>query len=737
MTPSLRRILFAAPAFLLALGSAACLLIPEETEQGERVANRRPEVRITAGGSSADSAGIDYKVRFNWHGTDDDGVVALYQFAIDDTVSEGAWTDTTSFSSTFPLSATVVDPEDPTRFMNWHAFYIRAVDNEFARSAVDTRYFNARTIAPSTRFTTPTNLTEYPELLKTVFFEWVGEDLDSSQPDQAPVWFEYKLVEIGQITDTEDVIRDSLYNANNILLDTLTVGSKRGWVRVPASERSLTLRDLPGESSLAFAVRAIDEAGAVEPVLIKGVNFIAFVVQPQPGQPSVTIREASVGSYLFVSNDDVWEIDVSTDRPLLFSWIGDASSYGSQPGNVNYALDIVDVENEEIRDPRGIGGWIGWGRWDRVLRPFIFPSDDGPGRHVLWVKMRDITDSKESERICRIEITVIAFTQHKLALICDDARFQGRPLDEEHDSWLDRNVFRRLFDYGRVDRHDFFGTGQKDERRGRVVRALDLDQVAQYQNIVWSQNLSTGTPLTPAWEIERLQHRLSAHVGAGGNVFVLGSSFLGTMLGTVSTGNLSYPKFPEDWDGAANELEEVGFDFDSFIWKFMHIRNPIVSVPGRGTPEQKEASGMVAARSLNPSYPDIELDRSDYNPEELIDCEAGNPASCIYQGGLGRWEATEANARSVIQEAGLDSIYAVATFNKLYDPDSPDGIPITATVDNAIIAQRYESTRADTLAGTAQGRVFWWGFQPFLFQEQSVQDAGAATINWLVTGRDH
>jgi hypothetical protein len=54
-----------------------------------------------------------------------------------------------------------------------------------------------------------------------------------------------------------------------------------------------------------------------------------------------------------------------------------------------------------------------------------------------------------------------------------------------------------------------------------------------------------------------------------------------------------------------------------------------------------------------------------------------------------------------------------------------------------VIAQRYESTPADTLAGTEQGRVIMFMFQPYPFMKGPAIDAGTAAINWLMTGQDY
>lgn len=711
--------------------------LPDDTAEGTRVANQRPGVKITAGAATSDSSGIDYKVEFHWHGTDDDGLVALYQYAIDDTISERAWHDTTSFSSLLKFRATRVEPGG-NQLSDWHSFYIRAVDNEFAVSRIDSRLFNAKTIAPQSRITFPDLRTQQiPQLLRTAVITWDGEDLDSSRPDRKPLFYEYKLVRIREVTDPEEAFVDSILNGDNLLLDTLRVGSKKAWIRVPETTRTLQLNDLPGTARLAFAVRSIDEAGATEPDLVRNRNYITFVVKPDVGKPFVTVSEPSLGSHTFPlspPNGDVWEVTVPSNKPLRFKWVGDASGYGSLPGNSNYALDIGDPEDESIRDPRGIGGWIGWGRWEGNQYPFFFPSEEGEQTHVLWVKMRDITDAKDSERVCKIIIKVVVFTFSKFGLMVDDARLGSIPNDVTHDAFMRDNFFRRAYQLGSIDNFVMFGSAT-DENRAPFPNDLKLEIVSQYQHIFWHGHLGQNTQKTGLFATEREKARLSAYLGAGGRLFITGSNIAGLLCGGRQ-GNLGYPKEPHNNEGA--HAPETGYEEDSFLWKFLHYRGYIVSVPSRETPstEQKVSSGMIGARSLHPAYPDLVLDDRKWPSGQLINCDQGDRL-CQYRGGIQYWDGLKGTPATIEEQAGMDSLYATRTFNRFWDWQSNAPVPIQSSVEGAICGHRYASTRADTLEGKQQGRTMVLSFQPWYLDPTALLDAGTAAVNWVVTGKDN
>lgn len=696
------------------LVQAGCLLIPDDKENGERVANVRPSVRITGGAATPDPAGIDYKVQFYWSGSDVDGVIGLYQWAVDDTVTESAWRDTTGFSARFTFGAArqVTGTRD---FTDWHTFYIRAIDNEFSVSKPDKRYFNARTIAPTSKIIFPAAATElYLQLQRTTVVRWEGEDIDSSRPDKKPVAYEYKLVRLPGIPLAEQSYLDSLKNGQN-LLDSLGIGAKSKWIRVPVTTTAVTLRDLPASKCFAFGVRAVDEAGAVEPALNLGRNYLAFVVSSSVSQPDVIISELSLGSHEFPSEGAVWELSVPPGAPLRFTWVGDASFYGSLPGMVNYALDIPDPENESLRDPQGIGGWVGWGKWKGNQVPIVFSQEEGGTTHYLYVLMRDVSDNRSSTQRCTIKLNVVAFTFYKSALVVDDARFQGVPMDPEHDAFLSSSLLRRLRGLDQVaDIAIWPGANEVGTDSPRVLR---LEEVADYRTIVWSVNIGSSIYSGLGDRLGKNVAILSTFLKAGGQLFMFGGKIAG-----VELRDLNYPKDPP-----AAELDK-----NKLYYKFLYMRNDVVGYkdPDGGTCYTAR-SGLVMARSVNPAYPDIYLDTSKWNPSILVN--QGLP-NAEYRGGIQSWEGSMLGMNQVpLQFEGLDTLYTAGLWNRSYRQECGGFL---STSQGAVIGARYESTRGDTLLGQQHGRVVYFNFQPWYFQGERLMDAGTAAVNWLLTGRD-
>jgi hypothetical protein len=762
-------------AGILLLLCAGCLLIPSDQESGNRIGNRRPAVEITAGAASADSAGIDYKVDFRWRGADDDGVVTQFQYAIDDTTTESAWQDTTAYSVVVKVQSThlpLVDPLDNTDvwLRDWHTFYVRAVDNEYATSLVDKRYFCSRTIAPKTTITFPKALAGVAgNYRRTLIIEWTGEDLDSSAPDKSPIYYEIKLIRTATFS-ADSTVQRQLRVDNNTFLDSVSSGDHKRWLRIPGTVHQKILFLAPtnpnGQESYVFAIRAIDEAGAVEPFLEETKNWVKFTVNTEQSRPRVTITERFLGQHTFIG--DTWgtptnPLEVPAGTELRFKWTGNADSYGSKPGNSNYALAMrsdFDPADERFRDANGINGWIGWALWEGTSQPIIFSPEDDGAIHIFYLRMRDITDAPGSEALCAVVMRVVAFRFNHTALLVDDARLSSytgltnRNQDQIHDAFIARFTGRMLdlapdAPPGGLEQVSLYmpATNAPEGRSPTAATALKASKMAQYQALLWSYNYggTSGNPGGLAFhefdyqnnnEIPQ-KHLLASFVAAGGKLFLFGGRPLSAL---VNLGGNSGPDFPKLPPQVAEQSGRLRFTDTNFVWKFLHVRNQIVGVDAlncAGTPpneHQQFRDGLMRCVSTNPAYPDLYLDLAKWNPDDTTRCN--QPGFRTPDGGILDWEGVidgdprdpDGGYSAHVPDPGLDTLYTAVCTSWVGGTMS--------TWDGAVIAQRYESTHADTIRGTQQGRVIMFTFQPYPFMEGPAINAGTAAINWLMTGSD-
>ncbi|MBU1699634.1 MAG: hypothetical protein KJ970_16070 [Candidatus Eisenbacteria bacterium] len=698
-----------AGVILLGLSQIQCLLKPEEGVIGSPLPNERPHVRITGGVFNEDPAGVDFRVKFLWHGWDNDGIVTGFEWAVDDTTLERAWRGTFEFGEGFNFRATTFDPADSS-FYDWHRFFIRSIDNEFERSKIDSRYFNARTIAPNTKITFPI-IADGSLLLRrprTFNVTWKGEDLDSSTPVKLPVYYEYKLVNVNLMDDPGE----ALIQNDNIFLDTLLVGDKTKWIRISAEISSLRLTELPLGELYVFGIRAIDEAGAIEPFLEQARNYFRFEVTNEECQPIVTIRENRLGAFTFPSDGTVWKVEVPSKTPIRFRWEGDAAFCGSGPGNVNYSLDIEDPGDEYTNAPNGIGGWIGWGLWDEIQTPLMFPDTDNGITHNFYVKMLDESNNPRSVRFCWVQIKVIAFSFNRTALIVDDATlrpyFYGN--DAVHDAFRNR-LFQCVYQFmdpgEALDVFDIYGRQDEHFNAARIP----LELIASYKLLIWNSfffgTLSSGLARN---EVE--SSLLTNYVGAGGRVYFYGSKIVGCLAGD----NFNY-----DDDGLCPSVPGVdtpAWDQNDFIWKFLHLRN-CVKKPSSNS---QQVDGWIGSRAVHPLYPDLRI-----NPD-VWDPETPRIADGLPVGGTIWFEVYKKGRTIPIRrEPGLDTIYVAETFKYQNIPSQIDGCPI---------ALRYESTSEDSALSLDQGRIFFQLFPFFPCQEGPAAEAARKAVTWMMTGRD-
>jgi len=698
------------------LGQLRCAFAPESEKPVPGQPNRAPSVRITSGGVSPEP--LDYRAQFTWCGSDEDGVVTAYYWAVDDTVSEHAWHETTGFTAEPHIHATTPDSQHPGQASDWHTFYVRAVDNELTFSPTERRYFNATTVAPASRITSPYLEVPRAELQTSFRVEWEGSDLDCSCESRRPEFFEYKLTYVPDFAG-DPTIREALGTGRNLLADTST-GDDGRWVRVPESVRDVQLRKLvPSGGSVesyAFAVRAIDEAGAVEPELERGRNLITFAVTTTPSAPYVTISEATLGVHRFPQDGEVWDnVTVFVGQPYVFRWTGDASYYESEPGDVNYALDPAGSEYPTPHDPRGLSGWSGWGPWTETREPLLFHPDQTGSYHTLYVLMRDISNTEGSTRRCVVRMRVVDYTFSKYALLVDDAYFYEGIRDSEHDAYLKASALRQLYQCGPVDDWSAFGDNDVNLSPHKLPDELQV----LYQNLIWNLNYPGGRTSGLFATEEDGVRRLSVYLRAGGRLFILGGPICGALRNRTNI----YPQPPPDvWD--LDEREKL-------YYNYLYMRNTVFSFFFRGSdPCATEASGLFIARSADPNFPDLFLDRSKWDPEA--------PDPLIpdrLKGGIRFWEGTKCSGigEDPVHLEGLDTLYTAQTWNR----SSLEGCGEAISPSNgAVCAWRYECTPGDTLAHRQHGRIIVFDFQPYYFERERLTDAGTAAVNWLLRGRD-
>lgn len=235
------------------------LLTCDSAPTGELIENVAPNTFLTIEQINRDGDfRLSSQINISWWGTDSDGYIVGYEYAINDT-SESAWSFTTRTDSTFILPIEEGESQDDVLFK------IRAVDNDGARDAVGARLiFPIVNSAPSVSL----NTTELPAdtMFSIVSFGWTIDDPDGFgniqrteivMNDTNSVWTEIP------IPADENRIFINLEIDNSMPGPTSAeVFQGRSFVRLP----DLSIPGLRVGETNTFYVRTVDNAGAVSSI---------------------------------------------------------------------------------------------------------------------------------------------------------------------------------------------------------------------------------------------------------------------------------------------------------------------------------------------------------------------------------------------------------------------------------------------------------------------------------------
>jgi hypothetical protein len=351
-----------------------------------------PETQLTYAPIDFDTT--TFRVHFYWNGTDKDGEVVAFHYAIDaqDTLPIPEWPTTTAKDTTFLFLV------DPVAQLKLHTFKISAQDNEGNIDPTPaTRSFSAKTLPPTSE------ITKGPAAFNPIVgpnftFEWTGIDPDGGETGgRAPVdSFEYLLLLLGSVQEADhdplpffnqaayvkmvnDAVNDHLlvYAPGDPANGPVTPGRYDDWHWVGIHAIRNRFRNAtPGE--YVFAERAVDLAGATEKNLAFGRNIRHFTVSTRNPGPVLTIRSSVLVTALSPTSgpEDAPRkaLQIFEGETISFSWTASADAYGGEVVGYTYALD--DTSRFPGLDLLTTGA---------TFQPSVLP----PGSHFLFVRAVD------------------------------------------------------------------------------------------------------------------------------------------------------------------------------------------------------------------------------------------------------------------------------------------------------------------------------------------------------------
>jgi hypothetical protein len=648
---------------------------------GVRVPNQSPEIRITAG-PIEDSLHI-YRVTFHWLAEDADGEVVAYEYTTNgDTTFADSLRVTAEPSVSLTYTAddfydTIIEssggaPQELYRFGRHHTFNVRAVDDAGARSPFAGAAFFAITVAPTTQIVTPD-----PQLVSTVGhtfqINWQGEDLDGSQPPQL---FATRLV---------PVPIDSLFLVGIERLDCESCAPPWTEFTTGTSARFDQLE----QGGYLFGVRAMDEAGAVEPELVDRRNAMRLVVDVEPGRPMVSFSGAEKTIEMPIpeghpQGDTLKTFELSSGQPTSFVWQADASHYGAEIVGHAYGIDLVTIEPD---DP----GWVDLPGPAATVT--LYTPEGVPGTiRSFYIRLRDSVGQFTVYDV----ILNVGPPDFRYDILYVDDLTDGatgtppNPSDDERDRLILEVMLAEAERRGMVvDEYEV-----QTQQGGLLPGAPDLTLLRKYKLLVWSQG-STFAVLNRAmdWEGELPIHE---YLDLGGNLWLMGKQAMTrTVFGTVD--------------------EFFGFVEQDFGWNYFHIETvydggDIVGggfLRPRGNPIDQRVDGLDGGHptpaAAAEGWPELLVTRPPYDGHLL---------------GIPLCEGMDKGYEHGFRPGDFDTLYTFITNGSRWP-----GVPIPSRLDDLPCAFRY--------AGPTHGKTMVFTFPVFWFSDGALDSLGTRAIEWF------
>ena len=602
------RTLSAAAVLAVALSAQGC---GKQSGAFFRAFNQRPTVNLTAAPiGTADTAWYSYEI--HWSGSDPDGRIERFEYAIDPPTApaaDTAWIATTNTREQFYFRATEPywDPVHGWRANGFHVFAIRAVDDRGAFSPVVSRAFFSYTIAPTVRITLPAPSPLLSrQLPQGARIEWKGADEDGVGSKQ-PVRYKYRLFRSD----------DSEFNFTVALVfpDSLrrfyAARSFAGWDSVSGDTTSVSFGLLELNVPHLFVVIAIDEAGAYSPEFSLETNMLRFT----------PVLAAGLGPRFTVYNDYFrfeYPSGGTSEDPL--SWINLELPAGMRFTFHWFATPIEGTSIAGYRWKLDDGEWSVPGDTTNVtLGPFA-----GGEEHFLYLWAED---SWGLGSLAIIHFRIVALTLEHELLVVDDTRLapdrlgaSGVPLAYANTYWpaaaeLDTFLFARggfpwrgpqgisgdlpLSKPGVFEgyAYDTLGT-----RRGFEIASagVPLGLLGRYRHVLWLTDLTgaltTGGPDSPVDPLSTLRwmsapgrtNTLAAYLFSGGEVWLAGGTGLTcatlpyNATGSHINDNIFGPGYTV-FSATAGELAPGRFAWDAAHWRSEFVASRPLTLPRRST----------------------------------------------------------------------------------------------------------------------------------------------------------
>ena len=588
-------------AALMALTLPAC----GKKSASTPLENQRPVVEFTRAPSRSGDL-YSYTYEMFWSGFDPDGEVREFVYAIDPPApSSGvpepdtAWVSTTLNRGDFRFDATSPLPPVPNTSplaASYHVMVLKAVDNRGLSSLPEVVAFNASTVAPSVRITSPAPSSRFRQYLPpAILIEWEGEDVDGLA-SKKPVHYRAKL-----FTSSTVITPAMIIQYPDTLIRYYQPKNWATWDSLGADADSYPFTALSPDQDYCFAVIAFDEAGAYTPYTSRDANVLHFrALYATTGGPILTMfNDFFTYTYpagVYAPNDPRYEyrLEVPSNVSLTFNWSAEAQ----EGTTMRYYRWVLDPENLQDESPRS-NERTDLGHWSQstlFVTSCTLPPFTTAGDHRLYIEAGDGNGLK-SLGVIRFQVVVGAFDKplgivddtrllvdrrSPSATTCIDRPLGRFPTAAELDTFLFARggVPYRCYPAGSYSRQGVFWGYEFDTLNTRIGRpnlTPSLALLSRYRHLVWlvnadgADNTNPGTDLGNGMTALRYINSvgslnvLVAYIRQGGEIWFAGSGAASAAINPYNVTGNDRPS--RTFSAAAGELRPGRFVYDAMHWR--------------------------------------------------------------------------------------------------------------------------------------------------------------------------
>ena len=697
---------------------------------GILVEPKRPTVEITFAPIENDS--VSYSVRINWVGSDSDGQVVGFQYAVDPPAdpspgNDTVWVDTQSsevallFPSRRPRTP-LAPPGTIIPSSDYHTFVIRAIDNDGLRSAPEFQSFTSFTIAPSTLITVPDG-TEQLSVGTTpsVTIEWQGSDPDGTQ---GPVKYKFKLVTSNDVNPSDPTSITSGLIQQYFEAD--AVDFFASWDSVSGDTTSRFFEGLTPGTRYFFAVVAFDEAGAYEPRFNRNSNVLDFTPTLDKLGPRITVfneffaREQRVGG-VSLAESRIVKLEFPADAQIVFNWAASPPQEGALITGYRWAVDIAgqNILDETPRtDDNDVNHWSTWSLNETSARigPFT-ATPESTTTHYFYLEARDNLGFLS---LFTIRLTIVKPSFASPLLVIDDLygtptqnklnpAFPGEinlagsyPIEAEADSFYyavggkPDSLYIRSGTPGATSLPGVFADYAPDtlDYRFYPVDGVDLSKLADYKVVCWytdgqsaSRNGSKFGSVSPMTGIRAINsvnrlNTLAVYLRQGGSCWLFGEGTTTAIANGYWSRIGTVPRLP--YTSGEDRAQNVLFP-GNFLYDFVHLRSEL-STAGAAT------FAATQLRSCIPYLPEFAGPASDADRslDPRIDARQGAGAERTRINWPDLPRLTITGYRGAVASPGINGTFVIKLPNQItFGP--PNFIPAMDTL-YLFQARQYDPT---------------------------------------------